>query len=250
MRLLLALLLLLPLPSLADDYTALYQAAGWPSQREHFSSALIAAQKRYQNTLPPAVYQSLVQNSNRRFAPDAMDQRAQAVLRSQLANAREPLAFFQTEVGRKVVSAETIATSPAELEKYANGLPRTEAEATRRLLVRHLAQALPAGQAGAEISLALAGVAADSLSSMLPGLFGEANPALGLMEGQRQRIVEQINQDLDNTLLHVYRRLSDAELAEFVEFVQSPSGNAYYTAALAALRAALNPSAANGARSM
>lgn len=241
MRLLLALLLLLPLPVLADDYTALYQAAGWPTQREHFGAALTAAQTRYQNTLPPAVYQSLVQNSNRRFAPDAMDQRAQAVLRSRLANARAPLQFFQTEVGRKIVTAETLATSPAQLAKYADGLPRTQAEATRRLLIRHLAQSLPAGQAGAEVSLALAGVAADSLSSMLPGLFGEANPALGLVEGQRQRIVEQVNQDLDNTLMHVYRNLSDAELAEFVEFVQSPDGKAYYDAALAALRAALNP---------
>lgn len=241
MRLLLALLLLLPLPSLADDYTALYQAAGWPIQRGHFGAALTAAQKRYQNTLPPAVYQSLVQNSNRRFAPDAMDQRAQAVLRSSLANARAPLQFFQTEVGRKIVAAETLATSPAQLTKYADGLPRMQAEATRRLLIRHLAQSLPAGQAGAEVSLALAGVAADSLSSMLPGLFGEASPALGLVEGQRQRIVEQVNQDLDNTLMHVYRNLSDAELAEFVEFVQSPDGKAYYDAALAALRAALNP---------
>lgn len=242
MRLLLVLLLLLPLPTLADDYTALYQAAGWPVQREHFSAALVAAQKRYQSTLPPAVYQSLVQNSNRRFAPEAMDQRAQAVLRTQLVDARAPLAFFQTDVGRKVISAETVATSPAELQKYENGLPRMEAEATRRLLIRRLAGAVPAGQAGAEISLALAGVAADSLSSMLPGLFGEANPALGLIDGQRQRIVEQINGDLDNTLLHVYRQLSDAELEEFVEFVQSESGAAYYKAALAALRAALNPS--------
>lgn len=69
MRALLAFaLLLVGLPALADPYQRLYQAAGWPDQRAHFSDALDAAQKRYQDKLPPALYQTLVDNSNRRFA--------------------------------------------------------------------------------------------------------------------------------------------------------------------------------------
>jgi hypothetical protein len=235
---LLSLVLLLAWPALADDYQRLYQAAGWAQQRAHFRDALSAAQQRYRDSLPPALYQALVDNSNRRFAAQAMDQRALFSLRQKLADPQPALAFFQSPLGRKIVAAETLATRSDQLARYANGLPRTEAEATRRLLIRHLAQALPAAEAGAEVSLALAGVAADSLSQMVPGLLG-GDQAQGLLQGQRLRLVAQIEGELDNTLLHVYRDLSDPELEEFVEFAQSTDGQAYYQAALAALRAGL-----------
>lgn len=231
-------LLLLSLPSLADDHAQLYQAAGWPQQRAHFSAALQAAQQRYRSTLPPAVYQALVDNSNQRFAPQAVDQRAEAMLRQQLANPQAALQFFQSPLGRKIVAAEVRATSREELAKNAGGLPRTEADATRRLLINHLSQALPAREAGAEVSLALAGVAADSLSQMIPGLLGGGS-AQGMLEGQRQRLMQQIGNDLDNTLLYVYRELSDPELEEFATFAESADGKAYYQAALAAVRAGL-----------
>ena len=58
------LTLLLSLPVLADDYLQLYQAAGWPQQRMHFSDALQAAQERYRGSLPPAVHQALVNITN------------------------------------------------------------------------------------------------------------------------------------------------------------------------------------------
>lgn len=238
MRVLFALLLCLALPAMADDHLRLYQAAGWPQQREHFNQALDAAQLRYRSTLPPAVYQALVDNSNQRFAAAAIDRRAQHSLRMALANPQPALAFFQSALGRKIVAAEVLATRSDQLARYANGLPRTEADATRRLLIRHLAQALPAKEAGAEVSLALAGVAADSLSQMIPGLLG-GGQAQSLLNGQRERLMAQIDQDLDNTLLHVYRDLSDPELEQFVEFAQSADGQAYYKAALASLRAGL-----------
>ncbi|WP_263144552.1 DUF2059 domain-containing protein [Pseudomonas sp. RIT-PI-AD] len=239
MRVLFALFVLLISPAVfADAHDDLYRASGWVEQREHFQSALGAAQKRYQNSLPPALYQALVDNSNRRFEAQAMDRRARERLAADLGEPRAALAFFQSPLGRKVVAAETLATRPEQLAQHADGLPRLQADATRRLLIRHLAQALPVREAGAEVSLALAGVAADSLSQMLPGLLGN-NDARGLMDGQRQRLMEQIGNDLDNTLLHVYRELSDPELEEFAAFAESPEGKAYYQAALAALRAGL-----------
>lgn len=232
------LLLLLSLPVLAEPHAELYEKAGWPQQRAHFSDALSAAQTRYRNSLPPAVYQALVSNSNQRFAASAMDQRAESSLRANLADPVPALRFFESPLGRKIVEAELLATRPDQLAKYADGLPLSEADATRRLLIRHLAQALPAREAGAEISLALAGVAADSLSQMIPGLLG-GGTAQGLLDGQRQRLMAQIDKDLDNTLLHVYRGLSDPELEEFVTFAQSSDGAVYYKAALAAVRAGL-----------
>ncbi|MDG9927904.1 MULTISPECIES: hypothetical protein [unclassified Pseudomonas] len=229
----------------ADDYARLYQSAGWPDQRAHFGDALKAAQQRYQASLPPAVFQALVHNSNRRFEPTGMDQRALATLRTELADPQPALQFFESALGRRIVAAETLATSREQLAAHANGLPAVEADATRRLLIRHLARELPATEAAAEVSLALAGVAADSLSSMVPGLFGGDQTQM-LVQSQRERLMQQIEGDIDNTLLHVYRDLSDPELDEFVAFAQSPGGKAYYQAAVAALRAGLAASGQGG----
>lgn len=230
----LILLMICTMPVWADNLDQLYKAAGWPDQRAHFNDALTAAQERYRNSLPPAVYQALVNNSNQRFQAQAVDRRAQAKLRATLADPAPALAFFQSPLGRKVVAAELKATRKDELAKNAKGLPKID----RLLIIGHLAQALPAREAGAEVSLAIAGVAADSLSSMIPGLFG-GGQAQSLLDGQRQRLMGQIGEDLNNTLLYVYRDLSDAELEAFATFAESPEGKAYYQAALAAVRAGL-----------
>ncbi|MFR0692232.1 hypothetical protein ACLUTX_22740 [Enterobacterales bacterium AE_CKDN230030158-1A_HGKHYDSX7] len=239
MRVLLALtLLVLGMPALADNYQRLYQAAGWPEQRAHFNDALHAAQKRYQGNLPPALYQTLVDNSNQRFAPADIDQRALNGLRQNLPDSTAAVNFFESPLGRKVAGAETLATRSDQLQKYANGLPRQQASDARKQIIHRLSQVLPAREAGAEVSLALASVAADSLSQMLPGLLGGGS-AQGMLEGQRQKLMGQIGADLDNTLLYVYRGLSDAELGQFADFSESPAGRDYYRAALAALKAGL-----------
>ncbi|MCP5688495.1 hypothetical protein NL372_30070, partial [Klebsiella pneumoniae] len=80
----LILLMICTMPVWADSLDQLYKAAGWPDQRAHFNDAVSAAQQRYRNSLPPAVYQALVSNSNQRFQAEAMDRRAQAQLRSAL----------------------------------------------------------------------------------------------------------------------------------------------------------------------
>jgi hypothetical protein len=49
----------------------------------------------------------------------------------------------------------------------------------------------------------------------------------------------QIGKDVNNTLLYVYRDLSDGELDEFATFAESNEGKAYYKAALASVRAGL-----------
>lgn len=237
-RLFFLLLLSCTMPVWADSLDQLYKVAGWPEQRAHFTDALDAAQQRYQNSLPPAVFQALVNNSNQRFEPKAVDARAEAQLRANLSNPAPALTFFQSPLGRKIVAAELLATRRDQLAKNAKGLPRIQASDTRLLIIGHLAKALPAREAGAEVSLAIAGVAADSLSQMIPGLLG-GGQAQGVLDGQRTRLMEQIGNDLNNTLLYVYRDLSDPELEEFASFAESAEGQAYYKAALAAIRAGL-----------
>ena len=237
-RLFLSLLIFCSLPAWADNLDDLFKVAGWSDQRAHFNDALSAAQERYRSNLPPAVYQALVTNSSQRFNPQAMDKRAKDQMRKNLPDPAPALSFFQSPLGSKIVAAELLATRRDQLAKHAQGLPRIEASATRQLLINHLSNALPAREAGAEVSLAIAGVAADSLSSMIPGMLG-GGQAQSMLNGQRQRLMEQIGGELDNTLLFVYRDLSDPELEEFVTFAESQDGKVYYQAALTAVRAGL-----------
>jgi hypothetical protein len=239
-RLFFLLLMFCTMPAWADSHDQLYKVAGWPEQRAHFNDALKAAQQRYKNSLPPAVFDALVSNSNQRFAPQAMDQRAEQKLRQTLQDPAPALQFFQSPLGRKIVNAELTATRSDQLAKNAQGLPKMQVSDSRQLIIGHLAEALPAKEAGAEVSLAIAGVAADSLSSMIPGLMGMGGgQAQGMLDGQRQRLMAQIAQDMNNTLLYVYRDLTDPELDEFATFAESPQGKAYYQAALASIRAGL-----------
>lgn len=237
-RLFFLMLMFCTMPTWADGHDQLYKVAGWPEQRAHFNDALKAAQQRYKNSLPPAVYDALVSNSNQRFAPQAMDQRAEQKLRQTLQDPTFALQFFQSPLGRKIVNAELTATRPDQLAKNAQGLPKMQASDDRLLIIGHLANALPAKEAGAEVSLAIAGVAADSLSSMIPGLMG-GGTTQAMLDGQRQRLMGQISNDMNNTLLYVYRDLTDSELEEFSTFAESDEGKAYYQAALAAIRAGL-----------
>ncbi|HXR03042.1 MAG TPA: DUF2059 domain-containing protein [Pseudomonas sp.] len=237
-RLFFLLLMFCTMPAWADGHDQLYKVTGWPEQRAHFNDALKAAQQRYKNSLPPAVFDALVNNSNQRFAPQAMDQRAEQKLRQTLQDPAPALQFFQSPLGRKIVNAELTATRPDQLAKNAQGLPKIQASDNRQLIIGHLTNALPAKEAGAEVSLAIAGVAADSLSSMIPGLMAGGSTQ-SMLDGQRQRLMAQIANDMSNTLLYVYRDLSDAELDEFATFAESTEGKAYYQAALAAIRAGL-----------
>ncbi|MNZ70166.1 hypothetical protein D3C78_884930 [compost metagenome] len=243
MRVLIAVALsLVSLFSQADEHDLLYDLAGWPQQREHFSAALVAAQQRYQGSLPPGVFQALVDNSNRRFAAQAMDQRALDSLRRNLPDPLAAIRFFDSPLGRAVIHSEVRATSPTELNRHADGLPQVNASAARRALAQRLGNALPAREAGAEVSLALAGVAADSLSQMLPGLPGMLlgnGASQELLGSQRERLMQQIGSELDNTLLYVYRELGDAQLGEYVAFAESAQGQVYFRAALQAIRAGL-----------
>ena len=223
----------------ADKYEHLYHIAGWPEQHAHFMAALRTTQLRYQGSLPASLYQVLVTNSNQRFATQALTQRAIHRLRRDVSDPTSAIRFFESNTGKQVVQREIQATTPQALALYAKGLPTLRVSQTRRVLVQRLAAVLPISEAGAEVSVALTGVAADSLRQMLPGL-GALTHTDGAIEQQRQHIASQLNRDLLNTLLFVYRDLTDAQLSEFAEFTESNAGRVYYQAALNALRAGLD----------
>jgi hypothetical protein len=183
-RLFFSLLMFCVLPAWADGHDQLYKVAGWPEQRAHFNDALSAAQQRYRNSLPPAVYQALVNNSNQRFAAQAMDQRAEAQLRKHLADPKPALAFSSRRWGAR--------SSPPNCSPPAATSWRKTPRACRRSATTPAADHRPPGPGPARPRSRRGSQPGDcrrggrQLEPMIPGLLG-GGQAQGMLNGQRQR---------------------------------------------------------------
>lgn len=236
----LALGLIVSLPAQASTTEELYQATGMNQHQDHFQFALKAAQQKYSQQLPANLYETLVQQSNQRFEPQGMRDRAMARLAVDLdeADQREIVKFYRSDLGRQVVGAETRATSPASIVAMQRGLPQHEVSDTRRQLIEQLSALLPALDLGVEVSLSLAGLAAQSANSFFGGLMQIPDSAVA---NQRDRLRQEMRPNLPDTLTHVYRDLSDDQLQQLIRWSESETGREYYQAAELAVRDALNP---------
>ncbi len=218
----------------------LYKASGMAQHQQHFQSALKAAQQRYFQQLPTALQDTLLRNSNQRFAAEDMHDRAQARLALAMAEAdnRQALSFFNSDLGRKVVTAETWASSPAAVAIMQRGLPLQQLSVERRALIDRLAAQLPALELGVEVSSALTGLAAQSANDLLGGLIKLPQQA---GTGGREQLRERMRVNLPQTLAYIYRDLSDDELVRFAQWSESTDGRTFYRATEQAVRDALNP---------
>jgi hypothetical protein len=237
---LLASLALIGLPAKAVPTAELYQVSGMAQHQQHFQFALRAAQQRYAQQLPPAVYDTLVRQSNQRFEPQGMHDRAQARLALAMTEAdhRETLSFYNSSLGRRIVAAETRATSPASIVAMQRGLPQHQISPARQALINRLGEVLPALDLGVEVSLSLAGLAAQSANSFLGGLLQIPESTV---TGRRDSLRNQMRPDLPETLAHVYRDLSDEDLRGYLTWSESEQGRLFYRTVELAVRDALNP---------
>ena len=219
---------------------ALYEASGMAQHQQHFQAALAAAQQRYAQQLPPALRETLVRNSSQRFELAGMPDRAPPRLALELdaQQMQQALSFFNSDLGKRVVSAETRASSPASAATMQQGLPDVELSTGRRALIERLSQHLPALEMGVEVSTALTGLAAQSANDLLGGLMTIPQQA---GSGGRERLRQQMRPNLSNTLAYIYRDLADAELTRYAEWAESDSGQAFYRATERAVHDALNP---------
>lgn len=232
-------LLALSLPALANT-NELYIASGLQTHQAHFQQALKKAQQRYAAQLPAAVADNLMRQTSERFEPDRMHARAAATLQVNLNDSEldQALSFYRSDLGQRVVAAETRATSPAEVSAMQNGVPLMQVSAERKAVIDRLASRLPALDLGEEVSMALASMATQSANQMLGGLFQIPD---GLATQQRGALRAQMEPNLPQTLLYVYRDLNDSQLKSYAEWSESESGRAFFKAANAAAHDALNP---------
>ncbi|MEH6498464.1 MAG: DUF2059 domain-containing protein [Pseudoalteromonas distincta] len=218
----------------------LYELSGMATHQTHFQHALTAAQQRYAQQLPRNVYDSLVRQSNQRFAPQAMTDRAQARLALAIneSSYQQAVAFYQSALGRKIVAIETQATSATSVAAMQRGIPEMDVNAERLNTLRQLSVSLPALELGVEVSMSLANLATQSANDLLGGLFQVPG---NVADNRRDTLRGQMQPNLPNTLAYVYRDLSDAELKQYLEWAQSEAGRNTSRAMELAAKDALNP---------
>ncbi len=224
----------------AQTPAQLYDLSGMAAHQRHFQDALSAAQQRYAQQLPANVHASLVNKSNQRFEPQAMQDRARSRLAVSLPDSAHAKAieFYRSPLGRKVVTMETRATAPASVKEMQRGIPQQQIDSQRYTLLRQLGTTLPALEVGVEVSMALANLATDSANELLGGLF---QVPVDLVSARRENIRNQMVPDLPNTLAYVYRDLSNQELEQYLQWTQTAEGVATYQAMTQATSEALNP---------
>jgi hypothetical protein len=224
----------------APAQAQLYDISGMTTHQKHFQDALSAAQQRYAQQLPANLRATLVRQSNLRFNPAAMQDRARSRLAVSLSNSTHVKAmdFYRSPLGRKVVRLETRATAPASVKETQRGIPQQQVDPQRYTLVRQLSNSLPALEVGVEVSMALAGLATESANELLGGLF---QVPVDLVGTRRQDVRNQMAPDLPDTLAYVYRDLSDSELEQYLAWSQSEAGQAAFQAMELAAKDALNP---------
>ena len=232
-------LLALSIPAFANT-NELYQLSGMQTHQEHFQQALKKAQQRYASQLPAAVADNLMRQSTARFEPDRMHARAAATMQVNLSDneLEQALTFYRSEIGQQVVAAETRATSPAEVSAMQNGVPLQKVSAERQAMIDRLGSQLPALDMGEEVSMALANMATQSANQILGVLFQIPD---GLATQQRGALRAQMEPNLPQTLLYVYRDLDDNQLKSYADWSESDNGRAFFKAANAAAHDALNP---------
>lgn len=224
----------------AETREQLYDLSGMATHQTHFQHALSAAQQRFAQQLPANVHASLVRQSNQRFDPQQMQDRARSRLAVSLTDAahEKAMAFYRSPLGRKIVMLETRATAPESVKEMQRGIPQQQIEPQRYTLVRQLGSSLPALEIGVEVSMALANLATDSANELLGGLF---QVPVDLVGARRENVRNQMLPDLPDTLAYIYRDLSDQELEQYLKWSQSEAGVATYRAMELAAKDALNP---------
>lgn len=222
----------------ADNYDELYKATGWPVQVEHFDSALQMMQNQYKDMLPPVFYQSVVGFSSQRFEPTAMNQRGLSALKQSLESPDPALAFFDSALGKKIVKAETEATTAENLQKNQQGVPVIKISNERKVLFKELAAAIPYRQATVDVSTSLTSTMGDTVDSLFPGM--GLGSSIKQITPTKAQIEQQVDAHLNDILVYVYRDLTDQELQQFIAFAKSTEGKDYYQSAQKVILASLN----------
>lgn len=152
------------------------------------------------------------------------------------------LGWLDSELGRRITALEERAGEPEQQALQDAAAPKLLAETPpeRVLQIRKLLAALRFGESMAAIVLHTSEGIARGLAVEDPAA-GEAalDQLRATMEGKRAEIAQSIEEESVATFAFIYRNLTEPELASYLAFIESPVGQRYQLASLAAVDKAL-----------
>lgn len=203
---------------------------------------VLSGMREGRGDLPTAVSRAMVQSAERAFQPDRMIAEVRAHLAANLAadDVTAVLEWLDTPLGRHVTQLENAAATPeaqARLQAYAHALREDPPTPERLSLCQRLDQVTHASELMRQLVEAamLAGAAganaAQPVERQVPPevLRRMLQQQFGTQLGQVQQLVVL-------TQLFTYDALSDAELRQYLDFLQAPAGTRYLDESGAALR--------------
>ena len=161
--------------------------------------------------------------------------------------ARAQFAFLDSRLGRRILQALATRRDAAALDRYrawSASFAQSEFPAARIELVRRLDRALLTSQSAVLVNRAVLDGALASFSGALSGAesaaFGDLRARAAAEESA---LYPRAADEVLRWNLFVLDSLSDAELARYAEFAESPAGQWYVVASSRALRLAANGAA-------
>jgi hypothetical protein len=181
-----------------------------------------------------------------RFSPDTLHARIKAEFQRDLGSGRlqKALAWYDSPLGRRITGQELAALIPAGGAEAVADLARNRPSARRLELIDRLDTGGGASETTVDVTVAIV----RSLTvAFQPGLPAVAGLSLGQLDKQiaqaRNRTLEDMRRACTVSMLLAYRDLSDDELDQYVQFVESDAGQWYMRVMNGALLAAVNAAA-------
>ena len=154
--------------------------------------------------------------------------------------ARAQLEFMDSRLGRRILRAKAMRRDDAELERYrafCASFKASDFSPQRIELARRLDRALLTSQSAVLVNHAVLDGALASFAGALPGAESAAfNQLRARAAAEESSLYPQAADEVLRWDLFSLASLSDAELARYVEFSQSPAGQWYVVAAARALQ--------------
>ena len=209
--------------------TRVMRAIGVDDQLAQTPAMMEAQLDARQEQLPPALHDKMRQVFLEASRPEAMRRSVKASLEREFDDEKfsAVLEQFSTPLFRRIVQCETAGSSPssaAALQQFTDDLREHEPSQTRVELAQRLNTATGADDLLVQMSTVITQGFATGMAAAQGAAPPEAARVGQLVEQQAASSRGQMQDALLTRCLLTYRSVSDEDLAQYVEFSESPLG--------------------------
>lgn len=230
------------LPALGD----LLQRSGLKVQLDSLSAGIRAQFLRAHRRQSDQDRQEIDRIVAERFAPEELYAKIRTEFQRDLetAHLQKTLAWYGSPLGKRITTLELAALVSAGGAEALADLERNRPSARRLELIERLDAGGGASETTVDVTIAIVRSLTVAFQPGLPAVAGLSRDQLDRQIAQaRNRTLEDMRRICMVSMLLAYRGLSDDELDQYVQFVESQSGRWYMSVMNSALLSAIDAAA-------